>query len=116
MVRAHTLCSLLRQIEQWCEHHYPSFVSVSKGASGNAQQVFDPSDARTQIVELAQKRDRQIVAEKKHGNGTTNGAAQKALGEDPGDFKEILFYVGAAFIIVMLVGLGAAWLLMQYFE
>jgi len=100
------------KIEQWCEHHYPTFVTLSK--TGNGQQIFDPSDARTKIMELSEKREREIALEKRLGNGKR--VPQKALGEDPGDFKEILFYVGAAFLIVMAVGVGAMFLLMRYFE
>lgn len=103
------------KIEQWCEHYYPSFVSVSKSASGNAQQVFDPTDARTQIVQLAEKRDRQLAIEKRMGNGAAKEAA-RPLGESSSDTREILLYVGAAFVIVFLIGIGAAWLLMQFFE
>lgn len=103
------------QIEQWCEHYYPSFVSVSKSASGNAQQVFDPTDARTQIVQLAEKRDRQLAIEKRMGNGAAKEAA-RPLGESPSDTREILLYVGAAFVVIFLIGIGAAWLLMQFFE
>ncbi|KAF9819317.1 hypothetical protein IEO21_02205 [Rhodonia placenta] len=103
------------KIEQWCEHYYPSFVSVSKSASGNAQQVFDPTDARTQIVQLAEKRDRQLAIEKRMGNGAAKEAA-RPLGESPSDTREILLYVGAAFVVIFLIGIGAAWLLMQFFE
>ncbi|CCM00589.1 uncharacterized protein FIBRA_02625 [Fibroporia radiculosa] len=101
------------KIDQWCEQHYPSFVSISTSPSGNAQQIFDRSDARTKVVELTEKREREIALEKRLAS--TGPVKPQPLGEGQNDFKEILFYVSIAFVLVIAVGLGGAWLLMQIY-
>ncbi|KAI0924477.1 terpene cyclase, variant 2 [Taiwanofungus camphoratus] len=110
------------KIEQWCEHHYPSFVSVLHSpASGNTQQVFDKSDARTRIMEASEKRDRELQLRKRakelSANGKMNGVNSSAhqLQEQGPSTKEIIMYIAAAFIIVFAVGLGGFWLLLKYF-
>ncbi|TFY60832.1 hypothetical protein EVG20_g7278 [Dentipellis fragilis] len=47
------------KIEQWAEHHFPSFVHVmqSKVSSG-ASQVIDPNDARSRIAKAPRRRTR----------------------------------------------------------
>nr|AFR13032.1 squalene synthase [Wolfiporia cocos]AFR13033.1 squalene synthase [Wolfiporia cocos] len=106
------------KIEQWCEHHYPSFVSVATSAtSANASQVFDPSDARTTIAELTQKRDRELAIQKRASELGLNGRVNaKPLGENPDDMKEIIFYVACAFALVIMVGLGGLWLLLKFYQ
>nr|A0SJQ5.1 RecName: Full=Squalene synthase; Short=SQS; Short=SS; AltName: Full=FPP:FPP farnesyltransferase; AltName: Full=Farnesyl-diphosphate farnesyltransferase [Ganoderma lucidum]ABF57213.1 squalene synthase [Ganoderma lucidum]ABF57214.1 squalene synthase [Ganoderma lucidum] len=51
------------KIEQWCERHYPSFVRLQQVSGGGI--VFDPSDARTKVVEAAQARDNELAREKR---------------------------------------------------
>ncbi|KAI0766091.1 squalene synthase [Trametes elegans] len=104
------------KIEQWCERHYPSFVQLGS-VSGQAQ--FDPSDARTKVVEAGQARDRELAREKriqefreKHPDALTDGRDRKPAQSSTG---ELFFYVGTAFAIVILTGLGATWLMLQYF-
>ncbi|KZT10188.1 squalene synthase [Laetiporus sulphureus 93-53] len=104
------------KIEQWCEHHYPSFVTLSQSASGaNAQQVFDPSDARTQIAELAQKKDQELAIEKRlKERGLANGRVPRD--ERPDDGKEIMYYVIAALVLIFSVIVGIVWVVVQYLQ
>ncbi|KAH9839709.1 squalene synthase [Rhodofomes roseus] len=107
------------KIEQWCEQHYPSFVSVSASASGTRQQVFDSYDARSQVAEATEKRDQERAWQKRlaaaSANGKANGAA-KPLGDGKEEFKEILMYVFGAFLLVFGVGVGAVWLFLRYYD
>ncbi|KAI0676095.1 squalene synthase [Trametes maxima] len=103
------------KIEQWCERHYPSFVRLG-AVSGGPQ--FDAADTRTKVVEAAQARDREIAREKRiqairEKQPGALAAADPKAGET--SMGEIIFYVGTAFLIVLAVGLGATWLLLQYF-
>ncbi|KAI0630529.1 squalene synthase [Trametes polyzona] len=104
------------KIEQWCEHHYPSFVRLD-AVGGRAQ--FDPYDVRTKVVEAGERRDRELAREKriqeireKQQNGQALAVDRKDVESSPG---EMFFYVGTAFAIVIAVGLGATWLLLQWF-
>ncbi|KAI0364708.1 squalene synthase [Pilatotrama ljubarskyi] len=102
------------KIEQWCERNYPSFVRL--GAVSGAPQ-YDPSDARTKVVEAAQTRDRELAREKRMRE--LREKQPGALVQDRADAEtstgEVLFYVGTAFLIVLLVGMGATWLLLQWY-
>jgi hypothetical protein len=48
------------QIEQWREHHYPSFVQLSDG-----KQSFNSYDPRTKIVQLEADRDLELTKKKR---------------------------------------------------
>jgi farnesyl-diphosphate farnesyltransferase len=88
------------QIEQWCEHHYPSFVRISQATSisGSFKQLFNPSDARARIFELDQKREADAAPHKLHeGNGVAK-ANTKSKDAVP---LEVILYVLAAFAIVL---------------
>ncbi|KAI8985754.1 squalene synthase [Trametes punicea] len=100
------------KIEQWCERNYPSFVRLGT-VSGQVQ--YDPDDVRTKVVEAAQVRDRELAREKR---------LKELREKQPGTLadrqpvetstRELIFYVGTAFLIVILVGLAATWVLLQY--
>lgn len=55
-----------RQIEQWAEHHYPSFVSVA-GSGGNVTSSIDASgnDARAVLYNTIAEAERRKAAVKK---------------------------------------------------
>ncbi|EMD39123.1 hypothetical protein CERSUDRAFT_152093 [Gelatoporia subvermispora B] len=103
------------KIEQWCEHHYPSFVQMTRGAGGTATQLFDPSDARTRIAQAAEKRDRELYLEKRARD--LNGGAPIAPRQPAQQISnsELFMYVGAAFLIVFGSAMGAVWLLLKYY-
>ncbi|KAH8103660.1 hypothetical protein DFH11DRAFT_259390 [Phellopilus nigrolimitatus] len=46
-----------RKIEQWCEHHYPSFVTLGTGGASSP----DPTDARTRIAQHEEKVATQVM-------------------------------------------------------
>lgn len=52
------------QIEQWCEHHYPSFVEMITGSTG-VNQSFNSSDPRTPAAEATLEREKTALTEKR---------------------------------------------------
>lgn len=98
------------KIEQWCEHHYPSFVSIVQGAGGVGQHQLNLTDARTRVVLLEQKHDAELkaheLAQKGNGKGAVNGNGVHATEGIP---WEMLMYIGGAFVIVMAFSLAAAY-------
>ncbi|KAH9926937.1 isoprenoid synthase domain-containing protein [Fomitopsis serialis] len=97
------------KIEQWCEQHYPSFVSISASASGGRQQ----------IAEAADKQDQERAWQKRLAAAATNGKAHgaaKPLGDGKEEFKDILLYVFGAFVLVFGLGIGGIWLFLHYYD
>lgn len=100
------------KIEQWCERHYPSFVRIQQVSGGVA---FDPHDARTKIVEAAQVRDRELAREKRMAElREKTGKLERKPAEETSPV-EMMLYVGGAFIVVIAITLGFAWVLIRYF-
>ncbi|TFK48357.1 farnesyl-diphosphate farnesyltransferase [Heliocybe sulcata] len=95
------------KIEQWCERHYPSFVNVAQG-QGNASQLFDPLDARTRIVQVEQKQDKELVNEKRRVDG------KPVALETPAATWEVASFVAAAFLVVLMFSLGIVWIVMRF--
>ncbi|WWC60475.1 farnesyl-diphosphate farnesyltransferase [Kwoniella dejecticola CBS 10117] len=55
------------KIDQWAEHHYPSFINISGGGSGQASSAIDPTsnDARAALfVRLAKEAQEKMRREK----------------------------------------------------
>ncbi|KAH9847328.1 squalene synthase, partial [Lenzites betulinus] len=50
------------KIEQWCERYYPGFVQLD---TVGGQPRYNPTDARTKVLEAAQVRDRALAREKR---------------------------------------------------
>ena len=103
------------QIEQWCERHYPSFVRVGH-VSG--QIMFDPTDMRSKVAEADQARDRAVAREKRLAEVRAGAVVRPVDGpgaQEGTSFGEMIMYVGTAFLLVIGISLGAAWLMMQYF-
>lgn len=100
------------KIEQWCEHHYPSFVQM-----GTQGQTFDALDARTKIAEAIEKREQELRMEKRlreiSEKAGVNLAERKPL-EPSGPAWDMLLFVGGAFVLVLAVGLGAFFLILKF--
>ncbi|KAI0718013.1 squalene synthase [Cerioporus squamosus] len=103
------------KIEQWCERHYPSFVLI-KSVSGGI--MYDPNDARSRVVEAAQARDRELQREKRIAELRDKhpSAAAQLKEQEESSFGEMLMYVGTAFILVFGISVGAAWLLIKFYD
>jgi farnesyl-diphosphate farnesyltransferase len=98
------------KIEQWCEHHFPSFVQIVESGSpgGGVKQVFNEEDARTRIVQLEQKEDDALALKQLRENirnGIANGRTAQPANDNSNPYEAML-YVGGAFLLVTIFSLG----------
>jgi farnesyl-diphosphate farnesyltransferase len=101
------------QIEQWCEHNYPSFISVAP--SGRGQQI-DPMDRRSKVVELDQKRDQYLINEKRVKDARAKGVSvaehqEQAQGGMP---WEIFAFMSAIIVAIVSLSMGIAWVVIKF--
>ncbi|KAJ7093059.1 farnesyl-diphosphate farnesyltransferase [Mycena epipterygia] len=102
------------KIEQWCEHHYPSFVLLSS-ANGTTSQSIDPADARGHTFLEYEKHERALATKMRIEQlrvGMANGinpppAQESGLGE-------LLLYLGSGLLVVLGVTAAVVYLIMQY--
>ncbi|KDQ62002.1 hypothetical protein JAAARDRAFT_31480 [Jaapia argillacea MUCL 33604] len=100
------------KIEQWCERHYPSFVRLSESSMGaTPTQIFDPSDARTRIVELDEKRDLQISTEQRR---LKNGGVP-AIQYEATSSWEIMAFAAGALALVLVLSLGVVYTILKVY-
>ena len=109
------------KIEQWCERHYPSFVTIGNGSLG-----FNPADARSRIVLADQKRDTEMEREKRFTairNGLAGGsigaagdATGKPIAKNESIPWDVLAYVFGAFVFVLGWSVAAIYLILWYFD
>ncbi|RSH92636.1 terpene cyclase [Saitozyma podzolica] len=127
------------KIEQWTEHHYPSFLSISAGSGGGGIQTqIDQytSDARAplyaQMYKDAQekasreRREAYIADLRKRGilkaEKTDEAGEKKEVAQlnTPGDNELKMWHVVAMIVAVLvaMVGLGAliVWVILTYFN
>ena len=95
------------QIEQWCEHNYPSFVQLKTEGSQAGTQTLDPADPRTSIVLLEQ----QLLAKNgkiTNGNGIQNDKLQTTSS------TELTVYVVGVFGAIFALSLMIIWAVLKY--
>ncbi|KAJ8496420.1 hypothetical protein ONZ45_g12463 [Pleurotus djamor] len=99
------------KIEQWCEHHYPSFVTILQSSAPNTppSPVYNESDARARIVRLTDSQDKQLKTKEKAG-GNRLGEAQY---ENSGTW-EIYMYAGGAMAMMGLLSLGIVYTVLYF--
>ncbi|KAJ7464363.1 farnesyl-diphosphate farnesyltransferase [Mycena latifolia] len=117
------------KIEQWCEHHYPSFVLLSAApssgfSSASASQAIDPADARGRTFLAAEKLDharaqtlridalraRALAKGITGAEGDMGRAGERVAG---GELRELMMYVGAGVLALVCVSAGVVWLLLR---
>ncbi|KAG8936418.1 bifunctional farnesyl-diphosphate farnesyltransferase/squalene synthase [Tulasnella sp. 419] len=96
-LRLGVICS---QVEQWCEHHYPSFIKVGDG--GRAQVEQAPNEARLRI----------LIREDQLRNGKQLKAqlarqAQYGLQQPKEEGLPWIFFVFVLAMFLLVMGLGA---------
>ncbi|KAL4255125.1 hypothetical protein AB1N83_014175 [Pleurotus pulmonarius] len=104
------------KIEQWCEHHYPSFVSIVQSTAGSGPSpVFNESDARTRIVHLTDAQD-QALSRKKREEDIRNGLKPDVVARhaEQGSPWELYLYVGAALGMMGLLSLGVVYTVLYF--
>ena len=90
------------QIEQWAEHHYPSFVLLSGG-----QPSLDARDARVRVVTAEKKLIEQRAAAARAEIDAGAGPVQDL------STRELLAYVAGAFALVLVLGLICVWVVLR---
>ncbi|THU98079.1 squalene synthase [Dendrothele bispora CBS 962.96] len=109
------------KVEQWCEHNYPSFVQMPSTAG--SPPTFNPEDARSKIVVIEQEADKELTKKKRlaeirkkvgmeGGDANAPPAAAGTMGSD----WEILLYIMAMVVVILLLSLGVVWVVMTYFS
>ncbi|KAF8325035.1 isoprenoid synthase domain-containing protein, partial [Amanita rubescens] len=105
-----------RQIEQWNEHHYPSFVLVVPDKSGS-KPMLNTSDARVRILELENHLEAELSKKKRiediRAGITTNGVPNSSNGGG-GEMEAFLFVAGAMVLILGATG-AVVWLVLRFF-
>lgn len=106
------------KIEQWCEHQYPSFVTMTpSSATTAAKQEFNPADARSQVVLLDQKREAEIekVQQRVYRPGDAANSRGLTSTDDGGIPWEVILYVLAGFAIVILLTFLIIYVVLEVF-
>jgi len=102
------------QIEQWCEHHYPSFVRIQAGGAGAPpQQFLSPDDARTRIFHLEQTRERELSRKKRVEELRSGPVREERQPTQEGAGMEMIMYVVVAFVVVLSLCVGAIWVILM---
>ncbi|KAF8325033.1 squalene synthase [Amanita rubescens] len=104
------------KIEQWNEHHYPSFVLVVPDKSGS-KPMLNTSDARVRILELENHLEAELSKKKRiediRAGITTNGVPNSSNGGG-GEIEALLFVAGAMVLILGATG-AVVWLVLRFF-
>jgi len=99
------------QIEQWCEHNYPSFVQINTEGSRSGTQTLNPADPRTGIILLEQSR-----AAKKNritnGNGVHSNEREVQQTKTTTSTTEMVYILGA-FGAVVAISVMIVWLALK---
>ncbi|WRT65847.1 farnesyl-diphosphate farnesyltransferase [Kwoniella shivajii] len=123
------------KIEQWAEHHYPSFITVSAGSSGGASSAIDPSsnDARailfTSLAKEAQDRARKEKTDKFMADLKARGVIKERSPEEEAEIKRkydamdkegvpVLMIFGVIVgVLALMAALGGIviWVVLKYF-
>lgn len=106
------------QIEQWYEHRYPSFVTLSSGGGG---PLYDGNDLRGKVQLREQEQIRAIAFRQRSEdimkNTLGDGPVPAALGPNEDmSTKEVLMYAGALVLSLIVLGMGIVWALIWYFD
>lgn len=95
------------KIEQWAEHHFPSFVHI--GAP--SESALDTSDARARIVALGaawddeKKRERDALATTA-GQGQGQGQTQQQQQQQQGPPWDLMAFFAGAMLLIMGLSVG----------
>ncbi|KAJ7289294.1 squalene synthase [Mycena rebaudengoi] len=109
------------KIEQWCEHHYPSFVQISTPTGGGPGGLaMDPTDARGRTYLEQEAREKEWIKRARVetlragalASGKGNGAAP-AQTQDSTTMRELALYVGGGITVVLGLIFGVVWLVLQ---
>ncbi|TDL26505.1 farnesyl-diphosphate farnesyltransferase [Rickenella mellea] len=123
-VRISVACA---KLEQWCEHHFPSFVLItssfpSSGGGATTSSRFSPNDARSRIQTSIAKRERQRTMDKRieemcaagRSNGIWKGEGKVGHARPDATTGEMWLYVGGSFSLVISMSLVVIWVVLRF--
>lgn len=99
-------------IEQWCERYYPSFISIT-----DAGQRINSMDPRARVVELAQKRDEDLLHEKRLRDSRAKGVVPSTRREQAQASSmpfEVLALIGGTIALVIGISLAVVWAVLKF--
>ncbi|KDQ21051.1 hypothetical protein BOTBODRAFT_152072 [Botryobasidium botryosum FD-172 SS1] len=102
------------KIEQWCEHHYPSFVTATVSGGTTATSYSVSGDARLRIVE----RERTIATARQRGEKviqTAPGAPLQSAVTQEGLPWELIGFFAVAFTIVIGLSVAVVWGVLRFY-
>jgi farnesyl-diphosphate farnesyltransferase len=109
------------QIEAWCEHYYPSFVSITAAPSAatgtsSLSQAIDPNDARGRTFLLAEKADHERASKLRIEAMRAEIASGKrtAPPANDGAVWELVMYLGGGALVLLGVIGAVVYLIMQF--
>lgn len=92
---------------------------VAQSESGSGTVSFDPLDARSRIVHMEQKQERELVRRRRveqlraAGRAVTE-ADEKDVKPQTGTDWEVMMYVLAGFVMVLSVTCGIVWVVLKF--
>ncbi|KAJ7773287.1 squalene synthase [Mycena metata] len=111
------------KIEQWCEHHYPSFIQLSTAppsayGSPATRQAINHLDARgrTHLFYEQLETDRaQLARVEKYKADVASGKRKPVPDAGQGDVGmwELAGYVGGGIAVLIAIIFGVVWLILQ---
>lgn len=93
------------KIEQWCEHHYPSFVTIGKGLT--PAQQYSAGDARTRIALAEQKLEKEM--------SPLDSAANARSYNQESSSWELIGYLAGAFLLISGLCLAIVYGVLYFF-
>jgi hypothetical protein len=82
------------QIEQWYEHHYPSFVTITS-------QSIDPADVRGRTFLVSEQHDQQRRIDTIGAGSAANGNLQQ--GQRREALRQVLLYIGCGLLVALVM-------------
>ncbi|KAJ7597732.1 squalene synthase [Mycena floridula] len=101
------------KVEQWCEHHYPSFLQLT--SSGALKQSLDPDDKRSTVIIKELEFDRDMNAGEAMVKKHPRDIKSIRPTSEPGTFMAVLYLV-LGFVGILAVCVGLVWLMLMYLE
>ena len=93
------------KIEQWCEHHYPSFVSIGKQTG---KQSYKTDDARSLIVLAEEKEKKAMPLDQSAANARAYNSAETSW--------EMLAWLIGAFLALTALCFAIVFIVIYYFK
>lgn len=89
-------------------------------SEGAGSVAFDPSDARTRIVELEQKREQQLVRQRRIDQVRKGTAVGNGNGKDvqpqANSGREVMLFASGALLLVLFFTLSVVWVIIKLSE